>query len=131
MLPVHYADRMHPQVKGRPVSGTPDAAQMTPTEFRRMVRKGEWTGPILLPVVDRFGSNRMHFAMICHLNLLIGIATPPMGIGLYILSGVAKIKFEEIVKALWPFLIPLIIVLLLITYFPQLTLFLPDLLMSN
>ena len=87
--------------------------------------------PILLPVVDTFGIDRVHFGMVVHLNLLIGIATPPMGIGLYIMTGVAKIKFEDIVKAFWPFFIPLVITLLLITYFPSLTLFLPNLLMGK
>jgi len=55
--------------------------------------------PILLPVVDKFGIDRVHFGMIIHLNLLIGIGTPPMGIGLYIMTGVAKISFEEVVRA--------------------------------
>jgi len=87
--------------------------------------------PILLPVVDKFGIDRVHFGMIIHLNLLIGIGTPPMGIGLYIMTGVAKISFEEVVRAFWPFLIPLCAVLLLITYFPWFTLFLPNLLMGN
>jgi len=87
--------------------------------------------PILLPVVDKFGIDRVHFGMIAHLNLLIGIATPPMGIGLYIMTGVAKIKFEEVVKAFWPFFIPLIVVLFLVTYIPWLTLFLPNLLMGQ
>jgi len=87
--------------------------------------------PILLPVVDQFGIDRIHFGMICHLNLLIGIATPPMGIGLYIMTGVAKVRFEDMVKAFWPFLIPLTIVLLLITYFPQLTLIVPNLLLGK
>ena len=87
--------------------------------------------PILLPVADRFGIDRIHFAMIVHLNLLIGIATPPMGIGLYIMTGVAKLEFEAVVKAFLPFYIPLFIALLLITYVPDITLFLPNLLMGK
>ena len=87
--------------------------------------------PILLPLVDKFGIDRVHFAMIAHLNLLIGIATPPMGIGLYIMTGVARTCFEEVVRSFVPFFIPLLIALLMITYIPQLTLFLPDLLMGK
>jgi tripartite ATP-independent transporter DctM subunit len=87
--------------------------------------------PILLPVVDNFGIDRVHFGMIVHLNLLIGLATPPMGIGLYIMTGVAKVRFEDLVREFWVFYIPLLIVLLLITYVPQITLFLPNLLMGK
>jgi tripartite ATP-independent transporter DctM subunit len=87
--------------------------------------------PVLLPVVEQFGIHPIHYAMIAHVNLLIALTTPPMGIGLYIMTGVAKIKFEEVLKAFWPFLIPLMITLFLVTYFPWLSLFLPNLLMGN
>jgi tripartite ATP-independent transporter DctM subunit len=87
--------------------------------------------PILLPAVDKFGIDRVHFGMIAHLNLLIGMATPPVGVGLYVMTGVGKVKFEELVKAFMPFFIPLIIVLFMITFFPELTLFLPNLLLKD
>jgi TRAP-type C4-dicarboxylate transport system permease large subunit len=69
--------------------------------------------------------------MIAHVNLLIALTTPPMGIGLYIMTGVAKIKFEDVLRAFWPFFIPLMITLLLVTYIPWLTLFLPNLFMGR
>ena len=82
--------------------------------------------PMLLPVIDSFGIDRVHFGIILQLGLLIGIATPPMGIGLYIMVEVGKVPFEKVSMAVIPFLIPLILVLILITYLPALTLWLPD-----
>ncbi|MGF1630912.1 MAG: TRAP transporter large permease [Kiloniellaceae bacterium] len=86
--------------------------------------------PMLLPVVDGFGVDRVHFGIVLQLALLIGIATPPMGIGLYIMVEVGKVPFEKVTMAVLPFLIPLIVVLILITYVPALTLWLPDLVLG-
>jgi tripartite ATP-independent transporter DctM subunit len=86
--------------------------------------------PMLLPIIDEFGIDRVHFGLIITLALLIGIATPPMGIGLYIMVEVGKVSFEKVTVAVLPFLIPLILVLILITYIPPLTLWLPDLIMG-
>lgn len=86
--------------------------------------------PMLLPIIDGFGIDRVHFGLIITMALLIGIATPPMGIGLYIMVEVGKVPFEKVTVAVLPFLIPLIAVLILITYIPPLTLWLPDLIMG-
>jgi len=86
--------------------------------------------PMLLPVSDQFGVDRVHLGIILQLALLIGIATPPMGIGLYIMVEVGKVPFEKVTMAVLPFLIPLIVVLILITYVPALTLWLPDLVLG-
>lgn len=86
--------------------------------------------PILLPLVDHFGVDRVHFGLIITFALLIGMATPPMGIGLYIVTQVGNVTFESVTRAVIPFYIPLIIVLLLITYLPDLTLWLPNLIMG-
>lgn len=86
--------------------------------------------PMLLPIIDDFGVDRIHFGLIITMALLIGIATPPMGIGLYIMVEVGKVSFEKVTVAVLPFLIPLITVLILITYVPALTLWLPDLIMG-
>jgi tripartite ATP-independent transporter DctM subunit len=88
------------------------------------------TLPLLLPLADHFGIDRVHFGLIVVYGILIGIVTPPMGIALYIMVEVADIKFEDVVVAVLPYLIPLIAVLLLITYVPQVTLYLPNLLMG-
>ena len=86
--------------------------------------------PMLLPIIDGFGIDRVHFGLIITMALLIGIATPPMGIGLYIMVEVGQVPFEKVTVAVLPFLIPLIAVLILITYIPPLTLWLPDLVMG-
>lgn len=86
--------------------------------------------PMLLPIIDTFGIDRVHFGLIITLALLIGIATPPMGIGLYIMVEVGNVPFEKVTVAVLPFLIPLILVLILITYVPPLTLWLPELIMG-
>ena len=86
--------------------------------------------PALLPITDAYGVDRIHFGLIIQLGLLIGIATPPMGIGLYVVSEVARVPFEKVTIAIMPMLIPLMIVLILITYFPILTLFMPNLIMG-
>jgi tripartite ATP-independent transporter DctM subunit len=88
------------------------------------------TLPLLLPLADQFGIDRVHFGLITVFGLLIGIATPPMGIGLYIMVEIAKVSFEEIVVAVLPFLVTLTILLFLFTYVPSITTFLPNLLMG-
>lgn len=83
--------------------------------------------PTLLPLIDAYGIDRVHFGIIVQLGLLIGIATPPMGIGLYIVSEVGRVRFEQVTLAILPMLVPLFVVLLLLTYVPQTVTFLPDL----
>jgi len=87
--------------------------------------------PILMPVAHSIGIDPIQFGLIVVLNLMIGTITPPVGIVLYVTANVAKISFERVMKATVPFLVPLLIVLLLISYVPQITLFLPRLLMGN
>ncbi|WP_295805817.1 TRAP transporter large permease [uncultured Nitratireductor sp.] len=86
--------------------------------------------PMLLPIIDQFGIDRIHFGLIITLSLLIGIATPPMGIALYIVAEVGKVPFEKVAVAILPFLVPLIIALLVITFVPELVLFLPNLILG-
>ena len=86
--------------------------------------------PTLLPVIDAYGVDRVHFGIIMQLGLLIGIATPPMGIGLYIVSEVGRVRFEAVTLAVLPFLVPLLAVLVLLTYVPEVSTFLPDLILG-
>jgi len=81
--------------------------------------------------IDNFGVDRVHFGLIVSFGLLIGIATPPMGIGIYIMVEVAKVSFERITVQVLPMLIPLIVVLGLITYVPELVPWLPNLMMGQ
>ncbi|MEM7022618.1 MAG: TRAP transporter large permease [Pseudomonadota bacterium] len=86
--------------------------------------------PMLLPVIDAYGIDRVHFGIILQLGLLIGMVTPPMGIGLYIMVEVGKVPFERVAVACVPFLIPLILVLLALTFIPAISLWLPNLLLG-
>lgn len=84
--------------------------------------------PLLLPVLLRYGIDPVHFGVVFQLNIMIGLLTPPIGMLLYVISGVSDVPMGEILKDLWPFLIAILLVLLLITYVPAITLFLPGLL---
>ena len=84
--------------------------------------------PILLPAVMAYGVNPIQFGVVVIFNLMIGILTPPMGTALFVVSRVGNIQFKTLVKGVLPFLIPLIITLILLNVFPQITLFLPTLL---
>jgi tripartite ATP-independent transporter DctM subunit len=86
--------------------------------------------PVLLPVIDQFGIDRVHFGLILTLSLLIGLATPPMGLGLYIMTEISGESFEKVTKATLPLLIPLVITLLLVTFVPGITLWIPDFVMG-
>ncbi|EIE9849464.1 TRAP transporter large permease [Salmonella enterica] len=84
--------------------------------------------PILLPIMVKLGVDPVHFGIIMIYNLAIGTITPPVGSGLYVGASVGKVKVEEVIKPLLPFYGAIIGVLLLITYIPEITLFLPRLL---
>ena len=86
--------------------------------------------PVLLPAIDALGIDRVHFGIIVIFNLLIGIITPPMGIGLYILAAISEVKIDRLVIASLPYIVTLIIALLAITYIPILSLFLPEILLK-
>lgn len=81
--------------------------------------------PIFLPVVTDLGMDPVHFGIIMVLNLCIGLCTPPVGTILFVGSGVAKVSVSQVVKPLIPLLVAMIVVLMCITYFPQLSLWLP------
>jgi tripartite ATP-independent transporter DctM subunit len=81
--------------------------------------------PVFMPVINAVGIDPVHFGLVVVLNLMIGTLTPPVGIVLFVVARVAKLPFEAVTRATAPFLIPLIIVLILITVFPELVLFLP------
>ncbi len=86
--------------------------------------------PILVPVVAEYGVDPVHFGVIMCLNLIIGIIHPPMGIGLFAVSAITKLSVETVTRATLPYLAPLIFALMVITFVPQITLWLPDLMMG-
>jgi len=82
---------------------------------------------ILLPVVKALGIDPVHFGVIICYNLILGIITPPMGIGLFVAARVANVSPEAVLRASWPFFLPLLGALALISVFPGLSLWLPTL----
>lgn len=85
-------------------------------------------GPLLAPTMISLGIEPLHFAIIMCVNLTVGLATPPMGLVLFVASSIGKVSIVDITKELWPFLIVHALIILLITYVPALTLTLPRLL---
>ncbi len=83
--------------------------------------------PVLLPVAVQIGIDPVHFGIILILNLMIGLLTPPVGLVLYVLAKVSDVPFERCVTATAPFLVPLVLVLLLLTFVPALSMWLPEL----
>ena len=81
--------------------------------------------PILLPVVKLIGVDPVHFGMIMMVNLGIGLITPPVGAVLFVGSAVAKLRIEQVVRAMGPFFVILLLVLVLVTYLPAVSLWLP------
>lgn len=86
--------------------------------------------PILLPIIDQLGVDRVQFGVIQVYNCLIGMSTPPVGTGLFIMTSITDLKMPQMVKAFLPFFIPLVLALLIITFVPAVTLFLPGLIMG-
>ncbi len=83
--------------------------------------------PIFLPVVTKLGLDPVHFGIIMVLNLCIGLCTPPVGSVLFVGVGIAKTTIEKVVRPLLPLFVAMLIALFLVTYFPQLSLWLPSL----
>jgi tripartite ATP-independent transporter DctM subunit len=82
--------------------------------------------PILLPVVMKLGVDPVHFGMIMLLNLGIGLLTPPVGSVLFVGCAVGKVKLEDVMRGIWPFYGVLFAVLMLVTFVPALSLWLPS-----
>ncbi len=84
------------------------------------------TLPILLPMVYFFGIDPFHFAIVMTINLEIGMITPPVGLNLFVVSGITREKVEEVVKGVFPFIILLILALILVIIFPSISLWLTE-----
>ena len=83
--------------------------------------------PVLVPVLGDLGIDPVHFGIVMVVNLLIGTLTPPFGILLFVMAEVAKVEYKPLLRATAPFYIPLFAFLILITYWPDLSMTLPDL----
>ena len=84
--------------------------------------------PILFPVAVRLGIDPVHFGIMIVVNMEVGMCHPPVGLNLYVASGITKMGITELTVAVWPWLLTMLIFLLIVTYVPALSLFLPHLL---
>src|SRR5438067_10468750 len=82
--------------------------------------------PILLPVMQNFGVNPVHFGMIMLLNLGIGLCHPPVGSILFVGCTVGKVTIEQVMRKIWPFYAVMFLVLMFVTYVPEISLWLPQ-----
>ncbi len=81
--------------------------------------------PVFMPIIAKLGIDPIHFGLVMVLNLMIGLLTPPVGMVLFVLAKVANMSFEDTVKAVIPWMIPLLVTLVIITFVPELVLWLP------
>ena len=86
--------------------------------------------PVLLPIANGLGLDLVHFGVLVVLNLMIGQVTPPFGVCLFVISDVNKLKLERLYRSILPFLVPLILTLILVTYIPGIVTALPNALLS-
>ena len=84
--------------------------------------------PVLLPIAMKLGIDPVHFGLVMVLNLMIGLLTPPVGMVLFVLAKVSRLGFERTVKAVMPWMVPLLATLAIITFVPEVVLWLPRLL---
>lgn len=84
--------------------------------------------PILFPVAMTLGIDPVHFGIMMVVNMEVGMCHPPVGLNLYVASGITKMGITELTKAVWPWLLTMLAFLVLITYVPQISLWLPNLL---
>ncbi|MCK4241312.1 MAG: TRAP transporter large permease [Candidatus Atribacteria bacterium] len=81
--------------------------------------------PMVLPLVNAVGIDLVHFGVVIVLNMMIGLSTPPFGMLLFIVSGISDTPLQAVIKEIFPMLLVLIIVLLMVTYIPDIVLFIP------
>ena len=83
------------------------------------------TAPILFPVAVRLGIDPVHFGILIVVNMEVGMCHPPVGLNLYVASGITKMGITELTIAVWPWLLTMLGFLVAVTYVPQLSLWLP------
>ena len=84
--------------------------------------------PIMLPIVQQYGVDPIHFGVLMTVNLAIGFVTPPIGTTLFVANSLTQIPITRIAKHALPFIAMFLLALMMITYIPQITMFLPNLL---
>ena len=83
------------------------------------------TAPILFPIAMKLGIDPVHFGVMITVNMEIGMITPPVGLNLYVASGISKLGLTDMTKAVWPWLLTMLVFLTIVTYWPPLSLWLP------
>ncbi|MDE2593000.1 MAG: TRAP transporter large permease subunit [Burkholderiales bacterium] len=86
--------------------------------------------PILFPVATKLGIDPIHFGILIVVNMEVGMCHPPVGLNLYVASGITKMGITELTVAVWPWLLTMLVFLALVTYWPPMSLWLPHLLMK-
>jgi C4-dicarboxylate transporter, DctM subunit len=84
--------------------------------------------PILAPAAKRLGIDLVHFGIVMDVNMEVGLCHPPVGLNLYVASMIARMRITDLAVAVWPWLVTMLVFLVVVTYWPALTLFLPHLL---
>jgi C4-dicarboxylate transporter DctM subunit len=87
--------------------------------------------PIFFPIATQLGIDPIHLGVIMVVNMEIGMVTPPVGLNLFVTSGVTGMNLVQVTKAALPWLMVLLVFLVIITYIPQITLFLPDMIFGK
>ncbi len=82
--------------------------------------------PLFIETLNRYGINLVHFGVVMVLNIQMGMLTPPFGINLFVASGITKQPLLKIAGGVLPFLFVMLVCLLIVTYVPSISLFLPD-----
>jgi tripartite ATP-independent transporter DctM subunit len=82
--------------------------------------------PILVPLLGQFGIDPVHFGMVICLNLTIGLVAPPVGLAMFVTCSIGQISIEQFMRAAWPFLLALVLLLLVVILFPSISLWLPS-----
>jgi C4-dicarboxylate transporter DctM subunit len=81
--------------------------------------------PILFPVAMTLGIDPVHFGIIMTVNMEVGMCHPPVGLNLYVASGITKMGITELTVAVWPWLLTMLVFLIIVTYWPSLSIALP------
>jgi C4-dicarboxylate transporter DctM subunit len=84
--------------------------------------------PILFPIAMKLGIDPVHFGILMVVNMEVGMCHPPVGLNLYVASGIAKMGITELTIAVWPWLLTMLIFLGVVTYVPEISLWLPRML---
>ncbi len=89
------------------------------------------TLPIFLPLLETFQIDPVHFGVVTVFNAMIGMCTPPVGMGLFIITSVTDVRYDEVTRKIYPLVGALLLALLIVTFVPQISLWLPNLLMGK